>query len=398
MKRQQRAGGSAWLRFKEPLESDFRETYLAEHITLMRAALVVGFLFALAMLALDYWLIDPGFTGWSVPFRAVITQSFVIVMIAASFFPAAQASLSRLGIAIGLCIAATFLLTSVFAPAESLNSSFSGYVVVTFYVYFFLAQLFWRALLTAMALFASFLAVTALQTDLTDMVIYGTYLLFVNLISAIFLYSYEAASRKQFLKARALNELARRDPLTELVNRKGLDEQLDALWAHAKREGEPLALALIDIDHFKAYNDHYGHQAGDRCLVAVAEVVGQAARRPLDLAARFGGEEFVLLLPGPSLENAEKITENLRRQIVALNLPHQASPTAKHVTVSAGLVHIYPQKSDRSIQGFIQLADQAMYEAKQRGRNRVSIAGVEQDESMLTGLFESNQTINRSKK
>ena len=392
--RLQLAGSSASLRFEEPLESEFREDYFSGSIALIRGALAIGFLFGLAILALDYWLIDPGFNSWSAPVRAVITQLLVLAMLGATFHPAAQRYLPRMGIAVGLTIAATFLLLSTFAAAETLNSSFSGYVVVTFYVYFFLGQRFWSAVVTATALFGSFLAATGLQGEMTDIILYGTYLMFVNLIGAICLYSREASRRQMFLESQMLNDLARRDALTGLANRKGLDEYLTDIWAHAKREQQPLALALVDIDHFKAYNDHYGHQAGDRCLITVAGVVGEAARRPLDFAARFGGEEFVLLLPGPTLEDAEKITDKLRREVVLLNIPHQTSPTAKHVTISAGLAHLYPHKTNHSIQGFIQLADQAMYEAKQRGRNRVSVAGVQQDKSMQTGLFNSSQAAN----
>ena len=393
LERRPLASGSASFRFQEPLESEFRQAYLTANLALMRGALVIGFLFGLTTLALDYWLAEPRFSSWSIPVRAAITQPLVLAMLLASFHPAVPKFLTRFGIAVGLTIAATFLLISTFAAAETLSSSFSGYVVVTFYIYFFLGQRFWPALVTAMALFGSFLAATGLQGQMTDMMIYGTYLMFVNLISATVLYSHETNRRRMFLESKALKDLARRDSLTGLANRKAFGEYLGNIWSHAKREAQPIALALIDIDHFKAYNDHYGHQAGDRCLIAVAQVLGKAARRHLDLVARFGGEEFVLLLPRSTLEGAEQITNDLRRQVQALNVHHEASPTATNITISAGLAHLYPHETSHSIQGFIQLADQALYEAKQRGRNRVSVSGVQHDKNTETGLFQNAKAL-----
>ncbi len=355
---------------------------------MLRGTLAIGFLFGFTVLALDYWLAEPGFSSWSVPVRAGITQVFFLVMLLASFHSSARKSLAQLGTAVGLAVAATFLLLSAFVEGETVRSAFTGYVVVTFYIYLFMGQRFWPALVTAMALFVSFLVATSLRGQAMDMTIYVTYLMFVNLIGATFLYNHENFHRRTFLQTRELNELARRDALTGLANRNSLNEHLSIIWSNAKREAQPVALALIDIDHFKAYNDKYGHQAGDRCLTAIAEVLGSAARRPLDLAARFGGEEFVLLLPGLSAQDAEQITNDLRQKVEALRIRHETSPTRTDVTVSAGLAHLYPHESAHSIQGFVQLADQALYEAKQRGRNRVSVSGVGEDKDTQTGLFQ----------
>ncbi|MCP3999368.1 MAG: GGDEF domain-containing protein [Gammaproteobacteria bacterium] len=382
--------------FQHPLESKFRKVYLTESISLIRGALLTGFLFLLTFLALDYWIAEPDLNKWSTSISAGILQFLALAMLCATFHPTAKKLLPQLGITLGLTIAATFLLLNVFVTTETLNTTFSSYVAVTFYIYFFLGLRFWSALVAAAALFISFVVATYLQGEITDVIIYGTYLLFINLVCTIFLYNHETNCRKQFLESLTLNDLVRRDPLTGLANRKGLAEHLQDMWANAKREKKPLALALIDIDHFKDYNDHYGHQAGDRCLINVAEVVGKAARRPLDFAARFGGEEFMLLLPGLNLEEAEKIIGQLRREIEHLNILHQTSPTANQLTISAGLTHLYPHETSRSIQGFIQLADETLYEAKQRGRNRVSVSGIHQNESLQTGLFKNNEITGRA--
>lgn len=376
--------------FDEPLESEFREVYFFANLILLRSALFIGFLFGLTVLAIDYGLSEPGFSSSAVLIRATIIQSLVLTMFLASFHPAAQSFLPQLGTAIGLSIAATLLLFSIFADGQTMRSAFTGYVVVTFYMYLFLGQRFWMALLTATLLLVSFLVATNLRGQATDLTIYGTYLVFINLICASGLYSYEHNHRRMFLETRKLKELANRDSLTGLANRRAFDEYLENTWLHAKRESLPIALALIDIDHFKSYNDNYGHQAGDKSLIAVARVIERAVRRPLDFTARYGGEEFVALFVGATSQDAERIINTVRLAVQALKIRHEGSPTTDFVTISAGLACVYPNTTTHSIQGFMQLADQALYQAKQDGRNRVYLSSQQEDMDTKTGLFKLN--------
>src|SRR5690348_1715952 len=140
----------------------------------------------------------------------------------------------------------------------------------------------------------------------------------------------------------------------------------------ALRDRRSLAVLLIDVDHFKAYNDRYGHQAGDNALRRVAQVVQSFARRPLDMAARYGGEEFVLALYDMTGEYVQEIAEDLRKEILALQVPHEDSPTASCVTASVGISVVRP-KMGRSPDGAVQLADEALYSAKRGGRNCVKL-------------------------
>ncbi|GAP34426.1 ligand-binding sensor domain-containing diguanylate cyclase [Piscinibacter sakaiensis] len=167
-----------------------------------------------------------------------------------------------------------------------------------------------------------------------------------------------------------LSRLSFSDALTGLANRRRLDEALDTEWRRALRTGTPLAVVLVDIDAFKAYNDTLGHAEGDRCLAEVAEVVRQAAGRAGDLAARYGGEEFVLLLPGMSLASAMEHAESLRRACEARAIPHPASPVAPVVTISLGVGAAVPEASG-SPATLLAQADAALYRAKAAGRNRV---------------------------
>lgn len=166
-----------------------------------------------------------------------------------------------------------------------------------------------------------------------------------------------------------LREQSLRDALTGTANRRGFDEALEQEWRRAHRRGVPLALALFDIDRFKALNDAYGHPHGDACLRSVAAALEQGARRASDLLARYGGEEFALLLPGVELQAAKDLAEELCFAVKNLNLEHRESDVATCVTVSAGVAAVVPSDEARP-SSLIAAADLALYRAKRGGRNR----------------------------
>ncbi len=183
------------------------------------------------------------------------------------------------------------------------------------------------------------------------------------------------AAEQQLEAANAeLAHLASSDGLTGLANRRQFETVLARECRRTAREAVPLSLLLLDVDSFKSYNDRYGHQAGDRCLQAVAASLGGIARRPADLAARYGGEELVLLLPGVPEAGASLVAERVRGAIEALSLRHEGNPQAGGVvTVSVGSATIYPSQEDPRTDGpeLVAAADRALYEAKRLGRNRV---------------------------
>ena len=170
-----------------------------------------------------------------------------------------------------------------------------------------------------------------------------------------------------------LTELSATDGLTGIANRRAFDTALTAEWARAAREGTDLGLLMIDVDHFKAYNDGYGHPAGDDCLRLIAQVTASMVRRSPDLAARFGGEEFVAILPGTSAEGALEVAERIRAAIYAANLAHQYSAFGR-VTVSIGTVSLAPHP-DTNPHALIDVADKALYAAKKAGRNQTRRGG-----------------------
>jgi diguanylate cyclase (GGDEF)-like protein len=169
---------------------------------------------------------------------------------------------------------------------------------------------------------------------------------------------------------KTLERISSQDGLTELANRRHFDACLANELARAKRTKQTLALVLCDVDFFKPYNDHHGHQAGDECLKRVAGALQSGCRRPADLVARYGGEEFALVLPETELAGAVKVAETCRNAVAQLNIAHGHSSAASHVSISAGVAAQLPGMVITAEQ-LIVAADQALYQAKHLGRNRV---------------------------
>jgi len=160
------------------------------------------------------------------------------------------------------------------------------------------------------------------------------------------------------------------DELTGINNRRYLYESLGKEWKRATRSSLPLSLIMIDIDFFKKYNDIYGHLKGDGCLMEIAGALRRALKRPADFIARYGGEEFVVVLPDTNIEGATHVADSLRRIVEEMNIEHDEAVTGKTVTISLGVASTIPEQLD-SYNGLLKAADEALYKAKQEGRNRV---------------------------
>ncbi|GBO54378.1 hypothetical protein APA_2326 [Pseudanabaena sp. lw0831] len=166
-----------------------------------------------------------------------------------------------------------------------------------------------------------------------------------------------------------LSRLAHVDGLTQIANRRSFDDFLSKEWQRHLREQQPLSLILIDIDYFKRYNDHYGHQGGDECLIQVAQTINLVPQRPSDLVARYGGEEFVVVLPNTNTEGALIFADSIQNAIASLAIPHEKSDVNEYVTLSLGVACLIPTP-DSIAEELIASADQSLYEAKAQGRNR----------------------------
>lgn len=180
----------------------------------------------------------------------------------------------------------------------------------------------------------------------------------------------QSLSEQLELANQQLEELVTIDGLTQVNNRRCFDETFLSEWNRLCRENHPLSLIMCDVDHFKAFNDTYGHQAGDVCLRKVAQAIAKVAKRPADCVARYGGEEFAIVLPNTDLDGAIQVAEAIRSTIHNLEIPHRLSSTGNNVTASLGVASQVPDENVApSI--LIEAADRALYVAKEQGRDRV---------------------------
>ena len=172
-------------------------------------------------------------------------------------------------------------------------------------------------------------------------------------------------------------ELANLDALTQCSNRRRFDAYLAEQWLLHAADRRPLAMILVDIDHFKLFNDHYGHLGGDECLRRVGQTLSASLRHAPDLLCRYGGEEFAAILPGTDLDGARISAVRMQESLASLGIPHQPSPISDYVTMSLGIAVIEPARSSPASDAsrLVALADEALYEAKRLGRNRVAAAG-----------------------
>jgi diguanylate cyclase (GGDEF)-like protein len=170
-----------------------------------------------------------------------------------------------------------------------------------------------------------------------------------------------------------LQKLSRSDVLTGVGNRRHFHDYLKHVWERARVDDRPMSVLMIDVDHFKAYNDRYGHPAGDECLKQVAQAIQAHLRSPGDFVARYGGEEFVAVLPDASIEMARQAGERVRQGIENLHMRHEASSTAPMVTVSIGVATALGSQVGMTADKLVSQADRALYDAKHGGRNRVQV-------------------------
>jgi diguanylate cyclase (GGDEF)-like protein len=253
---------------------------------------------------------------------------------------------------------------------------------------FFFAGLSFRTALASVALtVVSYIAaVIAYGLDTPLALRTSVFMIMAVAACALTAWQLEKRARMSFLESRLLAELAQLDPLTGMKNRRVLDEHLARVWQQAIDDQRTMAVLLIDVDHFKAYNDRYGHQAGDQTLRRVAHTLQSFVRRPLDVIARYGGEEFAAILYDVDAQQARDTADRMRRAVSDLAIEHRGSRITTMVTISAGVAAIAPARRRKS-RGALQLADEALYKAKKEGRNRVELMDETEYNVLVTGVF-----------
>lgn len=246
---------------------------------------------------------------------------------------------------------------------------YEGVLVITICVGMF-GNLTWQRVLLITLMSSAFFIVGkfALSMDpITLTLIQSFFVLSFSVLAAMLAYLVERLFRAEFSHQNSLRQLSETDPLTGLLNRRGFEHRYELAQRSSLRSGKPLGFILADVDFFKHYNDHYGHDAGDRVLKDIAEALSGFARRPLDACARLGGEEFCLLLHEPDPQLLKQLGEKICAAVESLDTPHERSTVSHVVTVSLGITDVPPGSS---FQQAYRRADHALYSAKESGRNR----------------------------
>ncbi len=376
--------GVEWLRFEPAIEAEFRRS----HILRLRTQAGFWQLLQLAVGLFGIKLVIEGPETGAVHLlllACIATHVAVSVTLVFLVFSRHYVSSYHRLASILMPFRATAFAIVVAAIIDAGGSGTAAMTINLFGLLFFSGLLLRQALPAALAMSISFMtALTAFEVHAALAAYSITSMMIVLGLATFVAWDMQRAARAAFLEHGLTRADATRDALTGLVNRRHFDSRLQATWKACDEMKQPLTMLLIDVDHFKAYNDGYGHQAGDDALRKVAQALRSVAR-PGDVVARYGGEEMALIATGLGEHEAEALAGQLRRAVEALDLPHEGAADKGRVTVSIGGACIVPLPG-RSSAGALQIADENLYAAKRQGRNRV-VFHADQYAQMQTGIF-----------
>ena len=359
------------LRFPDSLEHEFWEIHHAAQQPRVRFALCLAFCTVLGFAALDHLLLGQ---PWRLP-EDLSRFGVQLPVVLLAIWAASARTYRKLYVPGVRILAPVFALAAVVTASYSTgNGEFtlvsSRLVLATFFFYFMLGLSFGAALRTSIVVPIAYAVAAGVAGLPVPVAIYNLFILLcANLFAGAGSYALERANRQAFLEHKLLAEVASHDGLTGLLNRSAFESRVRTIWSQSVRDGSSVTVLMLDIDHFKAFNDRYGHQAGDDCLRRVAAAVRGTARRPLDVVARYGGEELIAVLPGSDRAHGTQLASELVAAVSALGIAHAGSATRPHVTISVGVVTV-EVKREPSHESAIRLADRALYAAKEQGRDR----------------------------
>jgi diguanylate cyclase (GGDEF)-like protein len=384
-------GGREALRFDRAMETEYIQARLCDSRTLIRAACTLGVMLV-AQRAAERLLTGSWHEPVLVTLTCILLMTIALAVVAWSpLFERVYEPLAQVIVPARNAIAAIPIAAGAAAGSFELLLFLPLMIVGPF---FFLGLRFRVALMSVLLMLASFSVAAVVAGLAVPFVARAAVFLALCIVAcAVSAKHFDRWCRTSFLESRLITELVELDPLTGTKNRRVFDEHLARLWQQAVEDRRPLAVLLIDVDHFKAFNDRYGHQAGDQALRHVAQALRALVNRPLDVLTRYGGEEFAALLYDVNAAQAEQIAEQMRRAVTDLAIEHRASRTCATVSVSVGVAAIEPGDARRP-RGATQLADEALYEAKLRGRNSVVVLDDNQYKLLVTGVF-SNERFAR---
>ena len=378
--------GFRWLRFGPGLESTYRQEQYRQSLPYLRVSLGIALALMLAIILLWRLVLHEEDSPLLDLARYAVMLPAIVLALATTFLRDGnrlyRPVISVLAPLAMLAIVVVALVTWGLGDERP----FTALLIATMFVYFLVGLPVLAAVVTNLIAWAAYVYGAFMLSMPLDGLIYNALMLLLAIaVSAVVAYNVDHTRRTVWLESRMLDEVAQRDGLTGIYNRRRFDEHLAQVWQHGVREHRPITLLFADIDHFKAFNDRYGHQAGDEAMTAVAAILAQFARRPLDLVARYGGEEFAILLYDTTQDHAARVAEQLLEAVRGLSIPHEDSSAAPVLTISVGVACVVPM-ARRSCAGLVQLADQALYAAKDAGRNQSQLLQ-EEYEHMKTGYF-----------
>ena len=364
------ARGFARLRFPEPLESEFRAEHLVSSLRWVRMCLFMAVGTSMGFAIIDHWVIH---ADNSIPdlARFGLQLPVLLICLLATFKPF---YLNWYQFAMQICGPLFGIGTVVMASyAQDQHTALVGarILLVAFFFFFMSGLRMWQALRGNLIMLAALITAGVMGLIRVEVATYLSFaLVCANVIGTVGAYALEHANRTSFLERKLLVEIAELDGLTRLLNRQTFESRVRDAWQRAIKERHAVTVIMVDVDHFKLYNDHYGHQAGDDCLRRVAAAVRSAvAVKPGDFVARYGGEEIIAVLPRRTHEDTHEIAEKIVTTVAALEVPHATSPDHKRVSVSVGAAtHLPPITA--SYDSVVRLADSALYSAKRQGRNQ----------------------------
>ena len=368
------------------LDRNFRRFYIERTLSVTRAALGLWIALVISVSVLDAFLMPSRFVEQTAWLRILAMLMPVSVALGATFLVKQRLLLPYVTASAAFLAGVAALAVSASAMQIGATDTYWSFLFATFSIYLVLGLTLRQSISAAWPLFIGYLAICTVPGVPVEASIYGAVFLGVlNLIGTFTSYRLERSARETYDNKLEILRLERTDGLTGLFSRRAFDQHVRQIWKQARRDKKRVAIAVADIDHFKLYNDCYGHRMGDGCIRSVADVVGDSPGRPLDMVARYGGEEFVIVLYDPTAGFLETFTRGLCQKVIDLNIEHKASETTPAVSLSIGAAiteaagHVNPDH-------LIRQADDALYEAKNQGRNQAIVYRTEWGQQTTASL------------
>ena len=377
---QQLHAGFRFLRFSPALEEEYRDLHRANNKVRQWASIAIGMITIVLLIPMDIQGMPNDIKSLYYFIRVGMSIPLLLLVFSFHFIPAMTRFIQPASVLVILWIALGNIALDVASQSVGFNFAYEGVFIVIMISLFMAGLRFQIAcigpLMTMLAMWIASIYFLPDSRHTSLKVFYVTAISFCGMVGA---YTIEYQFRNSFIQHAIVQHMAIKDGLTGLFNRTEAIKKLGFLLEYARREQKPISLLLADVDHFKLYNDHYGHLKGDDCLKNIGGALNSCCKRPLDFAARMGGEEFLMVWFDSTPEEESNLSRYVHDSIAALKLPHKASETAPIVTLSAGYYRVIPDPSS-TINLLINTVDEALYRAKNSGRNRTTEVSFEQQQ------------------